>query len=263
MQKKNKSLYAVVITYNEEKNIRTCLESIKWVDKIVIVDSFSSDKTINISKEYTNQIYQKKFDNDFSYARNFGLSKSNSDWILILDADETVPKHASKIINKLIQNNKIDGYWFARKNYINDKCYLKYGYFFPDYQLRLFRNLRKYKYFGKIHEQLIIPLSKTLKVNSVIIHHNYSHTKYDSWLSFYRFFKYIRIEGKINAKSEINILFLFIKGFSEMIKHFYHSFIIDKGYKDGYKGFRAATLYSIYQKSIYCYSIFLRIKNKL
>ena len=80
---------ACIITKNEEKNIVRCLNSIKdIVDEIIVVDTGSNDKTINIAEKYTNNIYHYKWSDDFAKARNFAIDKANGDYILFLDADE-------------------------------------------------------------------------------------------------------------------------------------------------------------------------------
>ncbi len=257
----DKLISSVVITYNEETNLKSCLESVRWVDEIVIVDSLSTDHTLDIAKQYTNRIYFNKFENDFSKLRNIGLDKVNGEWVLVLDSDEYLPKNAESIIKKLIMNDITDGFLFPRRNYINKNKYLKHGYFYPDYQLRLFRNNKQIRYSGFIHEQPRLHKSKIKKIDDVEIYHNYSHTKYNSFTSFYRFFPYIRIEAAIRAKKENNIILLLIATVKDIIKHFYGSFIKQTGYKDGYSGFRAAFMHSLYLGSISFYAALLIIRK--
>ncbi len=261
--RRSKTISALIITFNEESNIERCLQSIKWVDDIVIVDSFSSDNTISVGKKYTNNIYFKKFESNFSLIRNFGIDKVKNEWILVLDADEYLSTFAETIIRKLISNNNADGYLFPRRNYVNKNIYLKHGYFYPDYQLRLFRNSKNIRYSGHIHEQPVIEQSMTKIINYVEIYHNCSHTKYDSFKSFCRFFPYIKIEAYTKAKNVNSSILLIIKGFMEIIKNFYKSFFILKGYMDGYLGFRAALLHSFYLGSISLYAAFIKIRKKI
>ncbi len=259
---KNKSITAVVITHNEELNLKNCLESIKWVNEIIIVDSFSTDKTLLISKKYTNKIYSYKFSNDFSQTRNFALSKASGDWILVLDADESISKYSEFIIHKLVVDNIFDGYWFPRRNYINENKYLKHGYFYPDLQLRLFRNNKKIIYSGRIHEQPLIDKKRTKEVTEIEIFHNNSHTKYNSIFSFYRFVPYIKIEAKYKSMEKSSIVLSLFFAFTDIPNHSYKSFIILKGYKDGIYGLRAALLHSFYIASVSFYAIFLRLTKK-
>ena len=80
----------VIITKNEEQNLKVCLDKLSmWVDDIVIVDDYSEDNTIEIAKEYTSSVFLRKFDN-FSAQRNYGVSQAKYDWVLSLDPDEEV-----------------------------------------------------------------------------------------------------------------------------------------------------------------------------
>src|SRR3990167_10338094 len=82
-------LSVTIITFNEENNIRDCLESVKWADEIIVVDSFSNDRTLEISKEYTDKVFQNKWQG-FVEQKNFALTKASHNWILSIDADERI-----------------------------------------------------------------------------------------------------------------------------------------------------------------------------
>jgi len=253
---------ATIITYNEEENIISCLESIKWIKKIVIVDSFSNDQTINFARRYTKDIFYKKFNNNFSQQRNFALDKvpSRFDWILVLDADESLLPNSRLIIERLIKESDVDGYWIPRRNYVNKNTYFKYGFFYPDFQLRLFRNKPEIRYKGLIHEVPIIPKDKTREIRSFEIYHNDSHSKYISFLSFKRFFLYIEIEGKYIGLTNKSVPRLIFRGLFNIFGCFFQSFIRGRGFKDGFIGFRAAILFSLYRGLAYFCAI--KYKNK-
>ena len=82
-------LSVIIITKNEAKIIRKCLDRIQWADELLIVDSFSSDDTVALCENYTEHVYQRAFD-DFQNQRNYALDKATGEWILSLDADEIV-----------------------------------------------------------------------------------------------------------------------------------------------------------------------------
>ena len=90
----------IIHTFNEERNIRNCLETVKWADEIIIVDMYSDDKTVEIAKEYTDKIYFFERVGYVEPARQFALEKATHEWILVVDADELVPL---KLKNKLIE----------------------------------------------------------------------------------------------------------------------------------------------------------------
>lgn len=252
----------VINTYNEGESILKCLNSIKWVNEIVIVDMGSTDNTVNIANKFTNKIFETPYRGYVELARNYALSKAKNNWILVLDADEYLNDKIEGKIGKLIEKHyKIKGFYIPRRNYINKYQYLKYGYFYPDYQLRLFKNDPTIKYSGVIHEQVQMPHQETFKINDFEIYHNSSHSKYNSFFSYKRLITYIKIEGANLSKSKISLMNLFIDLIYIPIRHFWRSFIKLKGYKDGYAGFRAALIYAIYQKSVIFYSIKARILN--
>jgi len=97
---KNVEISILIHTLNEERNIRNCLETVKWADEIIIIDMYSDDKTVEIAKEYTDKIFYHERMGYADPARQFGLEKATHEWVLQVDADELVPL---KLRNKLIQ----------------------------------------------------------------------------------------------------------------------------------------------------------------
>ncbi len=108
-------LSVTIITFNEENNIRDCLENIKWADEIIVVDSFSTDKTVEICRQYTDKIIQRKWPGHVDQ-KQFALKQATGDWILSLDADERLSKGATLEIQNALGNKKetVDGYIFPR-----------------------------------------------------------------------------------------------------------------------------------------------------
>lgn len=142
-----------MIVKNEEKFLERCLESLKkFVDEIIIVDTGSIDRTIEIAKNFTEKIYSINWENDFSKARNFSISKASYDWIFVVDADEIVFEFNKNDIKKiLLKNNKILGRVEILNIFKNDQGIETV------YKERISRFFSKleYKYQGSIHEQLI------------------------------------------------------------------------------------------------------------
>lgn len=257
---KTPTISAIIITRDEENNIKDCLENIKKiVDEIIIIDSYSTDRTIKIAEKYTKKIFLKKFEKDFSKQRNFGLQKASGDWILSIDADERLSLKLKKEIPRLIQKSKFKGYLFSRRNYINAQKWLKYGIFYPDWQLRLFKKGIKFK--GTIHERPDLNEKSCQKINLDIIH-NASHTKYDKFSSIFRLKEFVKIQAKEIIKKEKNFLFYPFIGFFKSCKYFLDSFLFGKGFLDGWSGFRGALIFSFFILKSYIYSFFLRIFRK-
>lgn len=145
-------LSVVIIAKNEAKMIKTCLDSVKWVDEIVVIDNQSTDETSKIAEKYTKKIYITDVDS-FSGKREFALDKVEGDWILFVDADERVLAPLREEIEKLIHSEPDESAWaIPRRNVIFGQE-VKYAAFWPDYVIRLFKKNRLKGYQGEVHEQ--------------------------------------------------------------------------------------------------------------
>lgn len=133
----------IVLTYNEEKNIRACLESVKgWVEEIFVVDSYSTDNTLAIVKEYTNTIYQHPFEN-YSKQRNWAIENLpiQSEWILNLDADHRVTPELKNLLSMKLSNavpDDLKGFMVSRRTMFMGR-WIKRGGHYPVYHAIMFR----------------------------------------------------------------------------------------------------------------------------
>ncbi|WP_186429881.1 glycosyltransferase [Clostridium sp. BSD9I1] len=169
-------LSACIIVKNEEQHIERCLESIyplvkKGIAEIILVDTGSKDKTIEIAKRYTDKIYFYEWMDNFAEARNFSISKAKGEYLLIIDADEEIEKEAlNKIIDLFNANNykKFNAFTFKEKNF-TDKDLKNFGIFTRAF---IFKNSKDFFYTGSIHEQpSILRPSQNLDAN--ILHYGY------------------------------------------------------------------------------------------
>jgi glycosyl transferase family 2/lipopolysaccharide kinase (Kdo/WaaP) family protein len=130
-----------IICFNEEANIRRCLESVKWCDEIVIVDSFSTDQTVAICREYTRRIIQRPWPG-YVEQKRFALSQATHEWVLNVDADEEVsPELHHEILAVLRRNHPdVDGYYIPRLVYHLGRWWWRGWY--PGFRLRLFRKAK-------------------------------------------------------------------------------------------------------------------------
>lgn len=237
------SLSVVMVTRDADNIIEGALKSVEGLwDELIVVDSRSTDKTVAVAKKFTKQVFLARFGGDFSAMRNFGLSKASSEWILMIDADERLSGELREQISHFVKHKDIDGYWFRRRTYISPSRYLRYGLFYPDYQLRLFRCRKEYRYRGAIHEQLTIPKEKTKEIHYDILHYP-QHPKYTSFHDFSNFFPYIRIQVKELEVSSESALQLLWEGIKQAIMLFGGGFFRGKGFLDGWAGFRAHYLF--------------------
>jgi len=113
---------ACLLTKSEADNIGRCLENIApYVDEIVIIDGYSTDKTVEIARKYTDKNYQKEFSGSFAVERNYSIEKSTGDWVFIMDADEMCEKSLLEKLRELTNRNKYDAYSFLRKDVIPNR----------------------------------------------------------------------------------------------------------------------------------------------
>jgi len=174
----------IILTYNEELNLENCLKSISdWANEILIVDSYSTDKTLEIAKKYGAKITQHPFENQ---ARQFNWAldslKIKNDWILRLDADEYLTKELKQeigdvlakesiSINQLNQHKSaaVNGYYIKRRVYFMGR-WIKHGGYYPTWFLRLFRKGKAKSEIRKVDEHVVLTEGEAGKLKNDFIH---------------------------------------------------------------------------------------------
>jgi glycosyltransferase involved in cell wall biosynthesis len=134
------SIAAVVITKNEEENIADCLGTLGWVDEVIVVDAESTDRTVDIARGTAARVFVRPWPG-YGPQKNFGIAQAGAEWILIVDADERVPKALQDEILAVVRrhsDSQAAGFEIPRRNYFYGK-WIKGGGLYPDYQLRLFQ----------------------------------------------------------------------------------------------------------------------------
>ncbi len=230
-----------MIVKNEEKHLRTCLESVKNIaDEIVIVDTGSTDSTLEIAKEYRAEIYYFPWINNFAAARNFALEKSKGKWILYLDADERLSQSSVAELKKLTKSTSApckNAYQCSIKNideFNNRPSTMLYT--------RLFPNDPKVRFEGAVHEQiensLICNNYKIVKSGIEIIHTGYSADKEHLRLKAARNLKILLEEYQKRKTSytafHIAQSYAMLENKTEAVK-FFKSVLEDKNLKNEYR----------------------------
>ena len=138
METASPKVSAVIMAYNDEPNMRACLESVTWADEIVVVDSFSTDRTAVIAKEFTDRIFQHEF-RGFGRLRNEATARASHDWIFSLDTDERATPEVRDEVRRTMVSGQADAYFIPRKNFFLGR-WIRHCGFYPDYrQPQLFR----------------------------------------------------------------------------------------------------------------------------
>jgi glycosyltransferase involved in cell wall biosynthesis len=128
----------IVIALNQEDNIGPCLETVRWADEIVVVDSGSRDRTLELAEAFTDRIFTIDWPG-YGAAKNFALDQARGDWVFSLDTDERVPVALrDEILMAVQKDSPFAGYRVPRKNYFGGR-WVRYLGWYPDYTLRLFR----------------------------------------------------------------------------------------------------------------------------
>ncbi|MHC1736421.1 MAG: glycosyltransferase family 2 protein [Ignavibacteriaceae bacterium] len=224
---------AIIITYNEENKIRDCLESVKWADEIIVADSFSTDNTLEIVREYTDKIFSRKWEG-FAPQKDFAYRQAKGDWVLSIDADERIsPELAEEIQNVLKDNPNIEGYKIPRRNFFLGK-WIKSCHWYPDHQLRLFRNGKAKMHFVKVHEGFYVDGQIGILTKDII------HLTFDSLTAIYNkvnYYSTLAAEEKWKIK-KVGAISIILHAFAA----FFTDFISRRGFKEGMYGFMVSTI---------------------
>ncbi len=233
-------LSVVVITKNEENRIRECLQSVRWAGEIIVVDDNSTDKTVDIAKEFTDKVFQRRMEVEGKH-RNYAYSLSSHEWVLSLDADERVtPELRDEIIDLLSAGPACNGYAIPRKNFVG-KVWVRHGGMYPSAQLRLFRKGQfKYDEKAEVHPQAYM-LDPRGSLKNDILHYTYRDftdaiAKLDRQTDL-EARKWFREKRKVGMPGTLR----------KTVDRFWRAYFSKQGYKDGVIGLFLAVNSGMYQ----------------
>ncbi|MEZ4858108.1 MAG: glycosyltransferase family 2 protein [Flavobacteriaceae bacterium] len=217
------TLSVIMPTYNEEAYVAAALRSVQFADEIIVVDSFSTDKTLEIAQKFTSKILQRKFDN-FSHQKNFALEHATSDWVLFLDADERITYPLQVEILQAIKNGKHAGYKLNFPHFFMNR----FLYHHSSNVLRLVKR-EGTQYTGLVHEKLQVNGSLG-KLKNPVLHFTYKGLEhYIQKRESYAWFQAAQLQKKEKKAS----LFLL---FTKPTFRFFNSYFLKGGCKDGIPG---------------------------
>lgn len=239
----------LVHTLNEEKNIRHCLETVKWASEIVIIDMYSDDKTTEIASEYTDKIFYHERMDFADPARQFGLEKASNRWVLILDADEMVPLKLMEKIENIITEDLGDIISIPHNNYFFGTL-MRYTGWGPlqDTHHRLFK--KDYLFIpDKIHSTYIeredARYYEVTDEKEGFIHFNYLDVEH--FLEKLNRYTSIEARALFQAGEDIKFKSVLWQIFSEFRKRYFKL----QGRKEGFRGFSLSFFMSVYRLAIY------------
>jgi glycosyltransferase involved in cell wall biosynthesis len=218
-------LSVTIITRNEEKRIRDALESVVWADEIVVVDSGSTDRTIEICREYTQHVFQENW-HGYVEQKNIANAKSSYNWILNVDADEVVsPELAAEIQTLLADEPSHTGYSMPRRTYYLG-AWIRHCGWYPDEKLRLF-DKRLGCWVGRaLHEKVQIE-GTTASLRHDLYHYTYESV--EDHLRTINNYTSIAASQKQGSISAAGIL-------GHTVFTFFKKYIVKQGFRDGSRG---------------------------
>lgn len=240
-------LTAIVLTFNEEKHIADCVESLQFAHSVIVFDSFSTDDTCQIARSVGADVIQHAFEN-YPSQRNAALDavRKTTDWVLFVDADERISKALAEEVLEKIQFPGYGGFRIPRHNYIFGRLTRGAGWY-PDYQTRLLKvDSAHYVPERQVHEVVELMGDQGTLVNP-IIHYNYETIQ--QFLVKQR--KYTAYEAKIlfeeGVRPKLRNYIL------QPLRHFRWRFMTLKGYTDGVHGLLLSGLMAYFEFKKYRY----------
>ncbi len=223
------NLSVAIITKDSEKTIKECIDSAKFADETIVVDSGSSDKTVDICEKNGCKVIKKEW-MGFAKQKQFAVDECKNEWIFVLDSDEIITKELQDEIKKTLLKPKYQGYFIARLNYFFGKA-IKHCGLYPDLTLRLFNKETGHFSDDEVHEKVIIE-GKTGTLKNHMIH--YAYDTIEEFIVKQN--RYSSLNKKSNKlKATINPSWTFFK-----------IYILKGGFLEGWNGFVIAKLYSEY-----------------
>lgn len=227
-----------IITLNEEKNIERCLQSLQWVDEIVVLDSFSSDRTVEICRQYTEKVFQEKWQG-YGRQKNLCAERTSHRWVLNIDADEVVsPECAKAIQDKLESIQAHPLYQFPRKNFFNDR-WVRFGGWYPDYISRLYDKTRISFKESSVHEKLQ-PDNDSGLIGEPLFH--YSYEGLADYIDRLNRYSTLFAEEKNRSGWTAGCTHLYLRP----PLTFFKNFIVRQGFRDGFLGIFLALAAAFY-----------------
>jgi len=226
-----------IITRNEEDNIEDALRSVADAEEIVVVDAFSTDRTVEICRKYTGKVFQHEWQG-FAVQKQIAVDHSSGPWVLILDADERVTPELKKEVADALAETDCNGFFMPRKNHFLGR-WIRHGGWWPDNTLRLFKKEEGHLEPREVHESVSVK-GKTGYLRNPLIHYTYwSLTDFINRMENYSTLasREIRKHG-----GSAGLFSLVVKPAAT----FFRMYIMRLGILDGTRGLVLAILYSYY-----------------
>jgi len=227
----------VIVTKDEERNIKDALESVREFEDVVVLDAFSTDGTVEICRRYTPRVFQQEW-TGYARQKQAAVDLAEKEWVLILDADERVtPELRRELIGKIGEGAR-DGFYLPRKNFFLGK-WIRHSGWWPDYTLRLFRKQVSHVEYREVHEKVVVKGSVGYLKEPV---EHYTYRTIADYLRKMEHYSTLSANELFQRKSAPPLLSMMANPVYVFIKMFF----LRQGFRDGMYGFILAGLYGYY-----------------
>jgi glycosyltransferase involved in cell wall biosynthesis len=230
---------AIVVCFNEENNIGDCLKSLRWCDEIVVVDSFSTDRTLEICKQFTEHVFQRPW-SGYRDQKAFAHSQATKEWVILVDSDERVSPELQSEIREALEKDghHYAGYAVPRLVFYLKRWWLRGGWY-PDYDVRLFRRDRA-TWGGKDPHEKILVDGQVRRLQNPLHHFTYRDMA-DHLERINRFTSIAARELKHGGqRPRLSDALL------RPAARFFSSYILKRGFMEGFAGFYVAVTAAVY-----------------
>jgi glycosyltransferase involved in cell wall biosynthesis len=231
-------LSVAVIALNEAHRLRRCLESVAWADELVVVDAESSDKTVQVAREFTDRVMVRPWAG-FAAQKNFAIDQCAGQWILSLDADEEAgPELRAEIMTTVTDAGARDGYAVRRQNVFLDR-WIRHGGLYPDWQVRLFRRGAGRFEVRAVHESVTVK-GTTGRLSGHLVHRSYEGVS--DFIERANRYSSLAAEQLIREGRRVGAGELILRP----LGRFLSMYVLKSGFLDGRRGLLLASLYAYY-----------------
>lgn len=238
------NLSVIILTKNEENNIFDCIESVNFADEILVIDDYSTDRTLEVIKNLLNRkvkIFRRRLNSDFSAQRNFGLTKAKGEWILFVDADERVSKDLENEVRHLIETHgrgkKLNGFFIKRFDFMWGRL-LRHGEIGNIKLLRLARK-KSGTWSGAVHEEWKMK-GDINELKNPLIHH--PHQSIREFLKEVNFYTDLRAQELFNQGAKTNVFLILLYPKAKFVINYF----LKLGFLDGIQGLVFALMMSFH-----------------
>ncbi|WP_018702933.1 glycosyltransferase family 2 protein [Anaeromusa acidaminophila] len=235
-------LAILILTYNEEKNIGSCMDSAAFADEIVVVDSGSADQTTAIAAEKGGNVVVHPMTEGFAGQRNFALTQTQAEWVLFLDADERLAPEVAAEVRRIMERGDAFAYEILRKNIVFGQPVFHGGHA-PDWSLRFYPRAA-IRWEGIVHEAAKVTLP-VKRLQACMFHHTYQEWE----RYFFKFNQYTTLLAKKMRDEGKKVSFFDL--LLRPLAGFFKFYILKAGWRDGRMGLVLALLHFFYTMTKY------------